>query len=237
MPPAATTAAVQSPPRRRAAPPFWWLMLVLAIGVAGYAVSFTFRGIDAFGIELLASFYQRPWAIWFHMMFGAVALVTGALNFRHSLRRRRPAIHRKIGEWYVFSCLVSGTAGGWLALHAYGGLSNRLGFLGLAVSTLVTTPLAYRAARAGRFAEHRAWMIRSYAVILAAVTLRIQLPILAMSLGGFAQAYAVVAWSCWVPNLLVAEWIVRATTRRPATGTPPGSPPSQSAHPAPTSPH
>lgn len=221
---------------RRPAPPLWWLMFALALGVAGYALSFAFRGIDAFGVELLASFYRRPWAIWFHMVFGALALVTGALNFRHSLRRRRPAVHRKVGEWYVFACLVTAAAGGWLAVHAYGGLANRLGFGGLAVATLVTTAMAYREARARRFATHRAWMIRSYAMILAAVTLRIQLPILAITLQGFDPAYAILAWSCWVPNLFVAEWIVRATTRRPTAGTPLGSPPSPPAHPAATSP-
>ncbi len=188
-------------------------MLFFAIGVAGYALSFTLRGIDAFGVELLASFYRRPWAIWFHMVFGAVALVTGALNFRHSLRRRRPAVHRKLGEWYVLACLLSASAGLLLAFFAYGGIANRLGFAGLAIATLTTTALAYRAARARRFSEHRAWMIRSYAMILAAVTLRVQLPLLAISLKGFVPAYAIVAWSCWVPNLLIAEWIVRATTR------------------------
>lgn len=209
------TAPDRSPAAVRSAPRGWWILLALALGVAGYAVSFQFRGIDAFGVEILPSFYERPWAIWFHMVFGAIALVTGALNFRHSLRRARPALHRKVGEWYVLACLVTGLAGGWLAVYAYGGLANRLGFGGLAISTLVTTAMAYREARARRFRAHRAWMVRSYAVILAAVTLRIQLPILETALQGFAPAYAIVAWSCWVPNLLVAEWFARRAQRLP----------------------
>jgi len=186
-------------------------MLLLATGVAGYGLSFSWRGIDAFGTELLASFYQRPWAIWLHFVFGPVALLTGALNFRHAIRRARPALHRKLGEVYVLSSLVTGLAGGWLALFAYGGFANRLGFSGLAIATLITTTLAYRAARARDFVTHRRWMIRSYAMILAAVTLRVHLPLLAMAFQAFAPAYAIVAWSCWVPNLLVAELIVRRT--------------------------
>lgn len=196
---------------RRAAPRGWWLMMVLATGVAGYGLSFSWRGIDAFGTELLASFYQRPWAIWLHFMFGPVALIAGALNFRHAIRRSRPAIHRKLGEAYVLSALVTGLAGGWLALHAYGGLNTRLGFSGLAIATLITTGMAYRTVRARDFVAHRRWMIRSYAMILAAVTLRIHLPLLAMYFQAFDPAYQVVAWSCWVPNLLVAELVVRKT--------------------------
>ena len=80
------------PHPRRTASPGWWLMLASAIGVAWYGLSFAWRGIDAFGVELLTSFYQRPWAIWLHIMFGPVALVTGALNFRHAIRRARHAL-------------------------------------------------------------------------------------------------------------------------------------------------
>lgn len=205
------TAAAPPVPRRRAAPRGWWVLLLLAIAVAGYALSFHWRGLPAFGREVRPSFERWPWAIWLHMTFGAIAMVGGALNFRHALRRARPAVHRKIGEWYVLSCLVTGLAGGWLAVFAYGGLNNRLGFGGLALATLVTTAMAYREARAKRFREHRRWMIRSYAMILAAMTLRFELPLLAASFGAFDPAYRIVAWLCWVPNLLVAEWIVRRT--------------------------
>lgn len=56
-------------------------------------------------------------------------------------------------------------------------------------------------------------MIRSYALILAAVALRFQIPGAIISGIGFTTAYPVIAWACWVPNALVAEWFVR---RRPA---------------------
>lgn len=193
----------------RPAPRGWWLMFALAAAIAGYGVSFQFVGIDGFSTDLLWSFYRRPWAIWFHMMLGATALLSGALNFRHRLRRRRPAIHRRIGELYIVACAITGLAGLWLAVFAYGGLGNRLGFGGLAVALLTTTALAFRAARRRQFHVHRRWMVRSYACILAAVTLRLELPLLIMLTGTFDAGYAIVAWSCWVPNLAVAEWIVR----------------------------
>jgi hypothetical protein len=58
-------------------------------------------------------------------------------------------------------------------------------------------------------------MLRSYALIFAAVTLRIELPLLIMALGEFTPAYQVVAWLSWVPNLLWAEWYVRRTANVP----------------------
>jgi hypothetical protein len=54
-------------------------------------------------------------------------------------------------------------------------------------------------------------MIRSYALCFAAVTLRIWLPLFQFALGlEFIFAYRIIAWLCWVPNLVVAELIVRS---------------------------
>ena len=52
-------------------------------------------------------------------------------------------------------------------------------------------------------------MIRSVALILAGVTLRIQLPVSLIAGIAFDRAYPVITWSCWVPNLLLAEWFLR----------------------------
>ena len=53
-------------------------------------------------------------------------------------------------------------------------------------------------------------MIRSYALTYAAVTLRIYLPLSLMAALPMQAAYPAIAWLCWVPNLLVAEWYVRS---------------------------
>ena len=51
-------------------------------------------------------------------------------------------------------------------------------------------------------------MIRNYALTFAAATLRIELVALLMSGVSFTVAYTTVAWSSWVPNLLVVEtWL------------------------------
>jgi Predicted membrane protein (DUF2306) len=56
--------------------------------------------------------------------------------------------------------------------------------------------------------SHRQWMVRAYALTFAAVTLRLWLVIFQVTGVDFAEGYVAVAWLSWVPNLIVAEWIV-----------------------------
>jgi hypothetical protein len=74
----------------------------------------------------------------------------------------------------------------------------------------VTSLAAYLHIRNRNIAAHRDWMIRSYALTLAAVTLRIYLPASQIAGIDFMLAYPAIAWLCWVPNLAVAEWLVRS---------------------------
>ena len=78
----------------------------------------------------------------------------------------------------------------------------------MAVLTLATTSVAYLRIRAKDEFSHKEWMTRSYALIFAAPTLRL---LLGLYVGAFGieevEAYQAVAWSCWVPNLIVAEII------------------------------
>jgi hypothetical protein len=97
-----------------------------------------------------------------------------------------------------------------LAPHAFGGLVSRLGFGTLAVLWLATGAMALRTARRRDFAGHRRWMIRNFALTLAAVTLRFYLPAGFLARLPFEVTYPAIAWLCWVPNLLIAEaWLRR----------------------------
>lgn len=79
--------------------------------------------------------------------------------------------------------------------------------------------MGYSTARAKRFRLHREWMVRSFALALAAVTLRIELPVLVfVAHTSFHAAYITVSWLCWIPNLVVAEWWLRRKVRRHAIG-------------------
>jgi uncharacterized membrane protein YozB (DUF420 family) len=100
-----------------------------------------------------------------------------------------------------------------LAFGATTGPISTAGFGSLAVMWFVCTAQGWIAGRRQRFEEHRAWMIRSYALTLAAVTLRLYLPVVLLSGVDFPFAYRAISFLCWVPNLVLAEVYLRA--RRP----------------------
>ena len=190
-------------------------MLILAIAISGYAIAYLVVGAPMYPPSLADSFLARPWGINPHALFGSLALGVGALQFNRWLLMRHRALHRALGTVYVVSSLGVGIAGLYMSLYSFGGLLTHLGFGMLGVLLLWTTVRAYQAARARTIAVHRQWMLRSYALVFAAVTLRIELPLLVMALGDFTPAYQVVSWLSWVPNLLWAEWYIRRTAHAP----------------------
>jgi len=187
----------------------WWVVLVLALAVAGYALAYVILGDRMYPPDLADSFRSRPWGIYTHVLFGSLAIGLGSLQFRRALLLRRRRLHRTLGKIYLVSAMLTGVAGLYMAAYSFGGWITHAGFGLLAVALLTSTTTAYRAIKRRDVAVHRRWMLRSYALIFAAVTLRIELPLLISYFDDFLAAYRVVAWLCWVPNLLAIELYLR----------------------------
>jgi uncharacterized membrane protein len=154
---------------------------------------------------MVAHLAPRALAVYLHIGLAPIALALMPFQFSANLRQRRPALHRWLGRGYALAILISGVAGLLLALGTEAGPIAGWGFGILAVLWLGVTARAVFLARAGRIAQHRRWMIRSAALTFAAVTLRLYLPVLAL-IFGFETGYPLVAWLCWVPNLMLVEW-------------------------------
>lgn len=144
-----------------------------------------------------------------HIILGGIALLIGWIQFNKKFRNKNIQLHKKIGKAYVICCLISGIAGFYIALHATGGISPILGFSAMAVFWFFSTLFAFVAIKNGEIIKHQKLMIYSYAACFSAVTLRIWLPILTINLGGFLPAYRIVAWLSWVPNIIVAYFIIK----------------------------
>jgi Predicted membrane protein (DUF2306) len=149
-------------------------------------------------------------AFYFHILFGGIALFFGGFQFSKTLRKKYMFLHRKIGVLYVVSVFLSSIAGFILALFANGGFFTQIGFGTLAISWFFSNYKAYATIRRGLIIEHQQWMTRNYALTFAAVTLRIWIPFLLIVFKlNFIEAYKIVAWLCWLPNIIVAEFLVR----------------------------
>ena len=188
---------------------------VLVIGIASllcvFVALFSYRyllGTDDVPPFIAINLFKNPWLI-IHVAGAATALLVGPLQFSSALRSRVPMVHRLLGRVYVVSCLLGGVAAFVLAFGASTGWISTAGFASLAVAWIITTSLAWRRAMQGQFIEHRAWMIRSFALTFAAVTLRLYLPFLPLLSIPFVQGYRAISFLCWVPNLLAVELYLR----------------------------
>jgi uncharacterized membrane protein len=191
----------------------WILLAFFALPFALYAFAYVVVGRPMYPPPLAASFLSRPWGINPHALFGGTGLLLGALQFSSQLRRRSIRVHRLFGRVYVIACLVTGTAGMYMAAYSYGGWITHTGFALLGALLVLTTTLAFLTIRKGDVESHKSWMVRSYALMFAAVALRLELPLLGLAYD-FQTSYRIVSWLCWVPNLVVAQWIVTAMRAR-----------------------
>lgn len=82
-----------------------------------------------------------------------------------------------------------------------------IGFISLDIIWLTMTVLGFLTIIKKDIESHKKLMIYSYSACFAAVTLRIWLPILEISIGNFIIAYRVVAWLSWVPNIMFAYYL------------------------------
>ena len=175
-------------------------------------------------VGLAPAYADQPLAIqlifYIHVVSAGLALLLGPWQFAARLRNRHPRIHRANGRVYLISVAIGAVSGLAMSFFKSIGLLGFFGFAPLSVLWGWTAWRAYQEARARNFPAHQAWTIRNFALTYAAVTLRlwfgllvlIQLPFAAP--GTFEQilvdAYAPVAYLAWIPNLIVAEFILRA---------------------------
>ena len=194
-------------------------MITLSVLIA--IVSFRYFSFEPIDLISSKSAQVRSSIVWqagfyLHVGLGALALLIGGFQFISKLRDRFKALHRTVGKIYVVSVFISAVAGLGIAVFAEGGIVAKLGFAGLAIAWFYSNYRAYTAIRRVDISEHREWMIRNFALTFGAVTLRLWMPLF---LGGFEMkfetAYPIIAWLAWVPNLLIAEMLVRRS-RRPS---------------------
>ncbi|MGH6985350.1 MAG: DUF2306 domain-containing protein [Caulobacteraceae bacterium] len=190
----------------------WELVAVSSVGGALFSYRYLAPHPPLVGHDIAANLFKRPWLA-IHASLAVTALLVGPFQFVSRLRARSPRTHRILGRVYVGSCLGAAPAALVLAAGTDAGPIAQAAFSTLAVIWFVFTLKAVRLAMAGRIAEHRRWMVRSFALTFAAVTLRLLLPFPPLLLhASFLDGYRAISWISWTSNLLIAEvWLNRTS--------------------------
>ena len=194
--------------------PLWRTALVLlTLQIAATTVSRYLAGAEPAPPPILANAYADPFLL-IHAVSGMIALLLGPVQFVPRLRKRMPGLHRATGKIYVAACAVAAPSGLVLALGTTAGPVAATAFALQAMLLPVFVYLGVRAALERRIGAHGEWMLRAYAVIAGAVTLRLTLPA-GMAAGyDFLTAYQASAWLASSINLALAEWHIRRSRER-----------------------
>lgn len=149
-------------------------------------------------------------AFYTHIFSSLIVLFSGAFLFSKLVLKKWPLVHRYIGKTYVALLLLfSAPSGIVMAFYANGGWMAKCSFLLLTPLWWWFTWKGYQTARKKKFKRHKQWMMRSYALTLSAVSLRVY----QMLLGQLIYMdptlqYIFVSWLSWLGNWLIIEiWI------------------------------
>lgn len=185
---------------------FCWLMIDLTLPYLGFDYQVDFL------LTKQKIIHVKHWRYSFnvHILFSIISLGAGFTQFSNYILKRHQKLHRYIGYAYAIDVLfLAGPSGLIMGFYANGTAWAKLSFVLLAILWMTFTAMAYKKALQKDFVSHRNWMIRSYALTLSAITLRL----LAMALPNWFHLeaffeYTLIAWLSWTLNLLIAELII-----------------------------
>ncbi|KLT68548.1 membrane protein [Flavobacterium sp. ABG] len=143
-----------------------------------------------------------------HVYSAIFVLLAGFTQFSSGLLKRKPAIHRNIGKFYVFIVLFfSAPSGLFIGVFANGGLYSKISFVMLSILWFYFTLQGFLCIKNKNITLHKAYMLRSFALTFSAITLRFWKVILVYLFHPSPMdVYQIIAWVGWIPNLLIIEY-------------------------------
>lgn len=157
----------------------------------------------------------RP-VFYIHVVSGMVVILVGPFQFLKIFRNKFIHWHRLGGKIYVYSILMFAAPTGLImAFYAEGGLWSTVAFSIMSILWFITTFMAVVKIKQRKIEEHERWMMRSYALTFAAVTLRLLVPIFSILIYDNENLITIsTAWLSWMLNLLIAEGMIFAISQR-----------------------
>lgn len=161
-----------------------------------------------------ARFFEAPIPITMHIICSVLFCILGAFQFNAHLRHRNRVWHRLAGRLLIFCGLVAAISGCWMT-HFYaltpqsqhGLLYVFRMLIGGVMAAFIL--LSLMAIRQKNIPQHRAWIMRAYAIGQGAGTQAlVLLPVMVFSEPDtLINAFFMIA--SWMLNLFIAEWLIR----------------------------
>ena len=185
---------------------FCWLMIGLTIPY----LTFTYD-VD-FLLTKQKIIHLKHWRYAFnlHILFSILILIAGLTQFSNYVLKKQKRLHKIMGYVYVFDVLlIAGPSGLIMAYYANGTTLAKSSFIILSLLWIAFTAFAIIKIYKKDLIEHQKWMIRSYALTLSAISLRLMALIFPHFFHLSAHTeYATIAWLSWTINLVIAESII-----------------------------
>lgn len=167
----------------------------------------------------------QPFKWWLlpHGLAGACALILGPMQFSDRLRQRFAKFHRVVGRIYVTGVFIAAPLGTYIQyFEERMGAPRSFSFAAATDAALwmLTTGIALIFILKGKVQQHRQWMVRSFAVAIVFLEVRVVAGITGWDALGEA-ANETIVWACVAFSLLFADIVLQwqeLSRAKPAAG-------------------
>jgi uncharacterized membrane protein len=154
--------------------------------------------------------HYDPFKWWLlpHGLAGVCVLLLAPMQFAEGLRRRHTTLHRTTGAIYVIAVCILGPIGLYIQYldEAQGAArSFTIETLVQASALMITTGFGLYFALKRQFTYHRQWMIRSYAVALVFLEVRVTVGVFGLANPFDWHIVETVVWTCTASSVLVGD--------------------------------
>jgi uncharacterized membrane protein len=196
----------------------------ILFGVLGLMTIFVIYNNERFIVDhsdpAWSYYFPVRWLLVPHGLAGAICLCLGATQFSTRLRTRHARVHRLLGRCYVAGIAIAAPMGIYITIQ-HNALPARIAIITTASLWFLTTAVAFYCIRRRNFREHRQWMIRSYAITLTFLLVRVIDAVPALN-DLDTDTSPNVIWLCniiaWVVPTFIISWqnIVQPQAQTPA---------------------
>jgi hypothetical protein len=196
-------------PRPSARPPLTkYLVFATIAAMAAYVLYHNERFLIDATHPAWTHYDPFKWWLLPHGLAGACALLLVPMQFAEGLRRRHTTLHRTVGTIYVIGVFILAPLGLYIEyLDEAQGAARSFTVETMIQSSalMITTGFGCYFAMKRQFTYHRQWMIRSYAVALTFLEIRVILGVFSLDNPFDWHVLETVVWCCTASSVLVGD--------------------------------